>query len=159
MSAISMSHDRALRARRAFFSPLTRLLNPTILRIAGRSDVPLLGVVSHRGRRSGRTYWTPVGIGSTGEAFLVPLTFGASSDWCRNVLAAGGCIVRFKGRAYATDEARLVNDVFARQELNTAFGPVTRGFLRAQGTRDFLRLRVSRQDSTAETDGCSIRPS
>jgi hypothetical protein len=81
MSTIAISSHRALRARRAFFAPLTRLLNPTIRRIAGRSGVPLLGLVSHRGRRSGRTYSTPVGVGSTGEAFLIPLTFGSSSDW------------------------------------------------------------------------------
>ena len=89
MSTIALSNDRALRARRAFLSPLTRLLNPTIRRIAGRSGVPLLGVVSHRGRRSGRTYTTPVSVGSTRDAVLIPLTFGSTSDWCRNVLAAG----------------------------------------------------------------------
>jgi hypothetical protein len=53
--------DVALQARRAFFGPLTRLLNPAIRRLAGRSGVPLLGLVHHQGRRSGRTYATPVG--------------------------------------------------------------------------------------------------
>jgi deazaflavin-dependent oxidoreductase (nitroreductase family) len=144
---MAISSGRARSARRAFFSPLTRLLNPTIRRIAGRSGVPLLGVVSHRGRRSGRTYSTPVGIGSTGDVLLIPLTFGSTSDWCRNVLAAGGCTITFKGQEYATDQASVVNDTSARQELNGAFGPLARLFLRAQGTREFLRLRVSRQDA------------
>jgi len=145
MSTLAISGDRALRARRAFFAPLTRLLNPAIRRIAGGSGVPLLGIISHRGRRSGRTYSTPVGIGSTGEAFLIPLTFGSTADWCRNVLAAGGCTVTWKGHEYATDEAMIDNDVSAREELNAAFTPLTRVFLRAQGTREFLRLRISRQ--------------
>ena len=148
MSTLASSSDRALRARRAFFSPLTRLLNPTIRRIAGRSGVPLLAVVSHRGRRSGRMYSTPIGAGSTGDAFLIPLTFGSTSDWCRNVLAAGGCTVRWNGHEYAADDARVVDDVSAVEELNAAFGPLTRIFLRAQGTREFLRLRFSDRNAT-----------
>jgi deazaflavin-dependent oxidoreductase (nitroreductase family) len=142
MSTLAIASDRALRARRAFFTPLTRLLNPTIRRIAGKSGVPLVGLVAHRGRRSGRMYSTPVGIGSTGDAFLIPLTFGATSDWCRNVLAAGGCAVTWKGRFYPTHEARVVNDIAARAELKAAFGPLTRLFLRAQGIREFLRLEI-----------------
>jgi deazaflavin-dependent oxidoreductase (nitroreductase family) len=148
MSSTAVSSDRALRARRAFFSPLTRLLNPMIRRIAGRSGMPLLAIVSHRGRRSGRTYSTPIAIGSTGNRFLIPLTFGSNSDWCRNVLAAGGCTVKWKGREYATDEAGVVNDVSAREDVSTAFGQLTRRFLRAQGTREFLSLRVLGRDGT-----------
>ena len=143
MSTIATTSDRALRARRAFFTPLTRLLNPGIRRITGKPGVPLSGLVSHRGRRSGRLFSTPVGIGSTGDAFLIPLTFGSTSDWCRNVLAADGCTVTWRGRAYATDSARLVNDLAAQSELGVAYGRVTRLFLRAQGTREFLRLHIS----------------
>ena len=80
--------DRALTVRRAVFGPLTRLLNPAIRRLAGRAGVPLLGLVYHHGRRSGRTYATPVGAGSTGAALLIPLTFGSGSDWCRYAAAA-----------------------------------------------------------------------
>lgn len=78
---------------------------------------------------------------------LIPLTFGSTSDWCRNVLAASGCTITFKGHEYATDQASVVNDISAGQELNSAFGPVMRLFLHAQGTREFLRLCVSRQDT------------
>ncbi len=73
---------------------------------------------------------------------MIPLTFGSTSDWCRNVLAAGGCTVSLDGQEYTTDDARVVNDVAVRAELSAAFSPVTRLFLRAQGTREFLRLRV-----------------
>ncbi len=39
-------------------------------------------------------------------------------------------------------EATVVNDVSARRELKTGFGPLTRLFPRAHGTRESLRLRV-----------------
>jgi len=134
------SADRALRARRAFFGPLTRLLNPTIRRLAGRAGVPLVGVVSHQGRRSGRTYATPVAVASTGTALLIPLTFGPTADWVRNVLAASGCTVVWHGRRYLAHEAAVVDDVAGRAEVHRAFGPVLRIALQAMGTHHFLRL-------------------
>ena len=142
VTTISLESDRALGARRAFFGPLTRMLNPLMRRLAGRPGQPLLGVVYHVGRHSGRTYATPVGIGSTGAAMLIPLTFGAGSDWCRNVLAAGGCKITWRGREYTTDEPQLVRDNFVQAELNAAFGPLARLQLRAMGTHQFLRLRI-----------------
>jgi len=132
--------DRALRARRAFFGPLTRLLNPTIRRLAGRAGVPLVGLVSHQGRRSGRTYTTPVAVASSGTALLIPLTFGPTADWVRNVLAAGGCRVVWHGRRYVAHEAAVVDDTAARAEVQRAFGPVLWLALQAMGTHHFLRL-------------------
>jgi hypothetical protein len=61
--------DRALAARRAFFGPLTQVLNPLIRLMAGRAGVPLIGLVHHRGRRSGTLYLAPVAIGTTGPCF------------------------------------------------------------------------------------------
>jgi hypothetical protein len=57
--------------------------------MAGRAGVPLIGLVRHRGRRSGTMYLAPVAIGTTETVSLIPLTFGPRSDWCRNVLDAG----------------------------------------------------------------------
>jgi hypothetical protein len=67
------------------------------------------------------------------------------------VLAAVGCSIRWKGIEYETDEATIVDDFSARGELKAAFGPVTRLFLRAQSTREFLRLGVSLQDGRVGT--------
>ena len=132
--------DRALQARRAFFGPLTRLLNPAIRRLAGRAGVPLLGLVYHHGRRSGRTYATPVGAGSTGAALLIPLTFGSGSDWCRNVLAEGGCTIVWRGVLHTARHAEVVDDVAARADVNAAFDPLQRLAFRLMGTHQFLRL-------------------
>jgi len=52
-------------------------------------------VVCHTGRRSGRTYRTPVLASYVGEMIIIPLSYGENVDWLRNVLAKGGCeIVR-----------------------------------------------------------------
>ena len=48
------------RAAHAFMAVGARVLNPLIVRLAGRPGVPLLVVLRHRGRRSGRAYATPV---------------------------------------------------------------------------------------------------
>lgn len=66
-----------------------RVTNP----ILGRLLVfaPGFGHVVHRGRRSGRTYRTPVLSFRRGQRLVVALTYGPGADWVRNVLAAGRC--------------------------------------------------------------------
>jgi len=147
-TAARARHDVALSRRRRFFGPLTRALNPLIRRLAGGSHTPLFSLVYHQGRRSGRTYATPVGLGSTGETLLIPLTFGADADWCRNVLAAGRCLVRSRGRNYLAVEPDVVNDVSALAELTTAFDPLQRQAFRMMGTHTFLRLRIADRDGS-----------
>ena len=67
-----------------------RVTNPIANRVAGR--VPPLAIIVHTGRRSGRTYRTPVMAFRDAEGgFVVALTYGSETDWVRNVLAAGGC--------------------------------------------------------------------
>lgn len=133
--------DRATAVRKAFFGPLTRLLNPRVLKVAGTAERPRFGVVEHRGRRSGRTHATPLGVRGFRGGFLIPLTFGRDADWCRNVLAAGECVIRWRGRRYTAIEPRVVDVAEVRDELRAASGPVERLALRLMGTRRFLLLR------------------
>ena len=142
-SRVDAGRDRALRLRRSLFGPLTRVLNPLIQRIAGGAHMPVVGVVYHQGRRSGRTFATPVGLGSNGAAFLIPLTFGADSDWCRNVLAAGRCSMKWRGTTYTALEPAVVQDVAVRLELARAFDPLQRLAFRLMGMHTFLRLRIA----------------
>src|SRR5258708_19419373 len=74
----------------------TRLFNPLTLALAGSRRLPLFAVVHHRGRRSGRSYTTPVGARRTADGFVIPLTFGERADWFRNVQAAGACGIRWR---------------------------------------------------------------
>jgi deazaflavin-dependent oxidoreductase (nitroreductase family) len=149
MTTAAITADRALRARRALFGPLTKVLNPLFRRLNGRAGVPLLALVYHTGRRSRRTYATPIGVGTTGDAFLIPLTFGSESDWCRNVLAAGGCTIKYQGREYAVTDPVVVDDDSVRVELKSAFGWFARSQFQAMGTHHFLRLRASLRSGDA----------
>jgi hypothetical protein len=137
------ARDHALHLRRRVFGPLTRVLNPLIQRVAGGAHTPVFSLVYHQGRRSGRTFATPVGLGSSGAAFLIPLTFGDDSDWCRNVLAAGQCSVKWRGTMYTALEPAVMQDVAVRLELALAFDPFQRLAFRLMGTHTFLRLRIA----------------
>ena len=79
----------SMSTRRPALGAATRLLNPIILKLAGKRYVRVYAVVEHRGRRSGRTYRTPVAARRTAEGFMVPMAFGAMC-WRRgNVSSAG----------------------------------------------------------------------
>ncbi len=117
------------------FGPLTRIFNPLAMRFAGSAHVPLWAIIRHRGRRSGRVYATPVAIGHTPDALVVPLPFGPDVDWCRNVRSAGGCVVRWKSQEHRMIDPEIVEDAGA------AFAVWERPALRALGIKRFLRLR------------------
>ena len=50
--------------------------------------MPGLGVIVHRGRRSGRRHQTPVSVVSSGNGYVIALTYGPETDWVKNVAAA-----------------------------------------------------------------------
>lgn len=115
----------------------THLLNPLTLALAGSQRLPLLAVIHHRGRRSGRPYATPVGARPTADGFVIPLTFGERTDWFRNVLAAGGCVIRWHGVEYPVIEPEVVDWATAR----AACSPVERILMPLIGIEQFVRLR------------------
>jgi len=71
---------------------------------------PGWAVVIHRGRKSGRTFRTPLWAFRRGSRFVIALTYGSSADWVRNVLAAGGCEVESRRRRYRLGAPRLYED-------------------------------------------------
>ena len=75
----------------------------------GLSPAPIV-VLVHRGRRSGKTYRTPVEalVDDTerGEIVISPM-FGEHSDWYRNVIAGGLVEVRRKGVGEQMEWRRL----------------------------------------------------
>jgi deazaflavin-dependent oxidoreductase (nitroreductase family) len=115
----------------------TRLFNPLTLALAGSRHLPLFAVVHHRGRRSGRSYTTPVGARRTTDGFVIPLTFGERADWFRNVQAAGACVIRWKGADYPVIEPAVVDWATAW----SAFYPVERVLVPLIGIKQFVRLR------------------
>jgi deazaflavin-dependent oxidoreductase (nitroreductase family) len=122
-------------------SPLTKVLNPVMRKLAGRRHMRMAAEIRHVGRRSGRPYVTPAGARLTGDTFVIPLTFGNQSDWSRNVRAAGGCTIRLEGTEYRAVQPELADRDQAAPVVRAAFGPVERAMFRMLGIRQYLLLR------------------
>jgi hypothetical protein len=62
--------------------PLARLNRRLTNRVAGRvaGRLPPFAIVAHSGRRSGRTYQTPIWAFRAPDGFVVALTYGDSAD-------------------------------------------------------------------------------
>jgi deazaflavin-dependent oxidoreductase (nitroreductase family) len=101
-----------------------RASEPLARALAGRRWVPLWGIVHHRGRRSGTPYATPIALVPTvsSEVFLIGLPWGAKTNWARNVLAAGGATITWKGRDHEALSPRLIDG----QEAATISKPLFR---------------------------------
>jgi deazaflavin-dependent oxidoreductase (nitroreductase family) len=122
---------------RRFVRWLAALINPVVLFVAGRRWMPVLGILRHRGRRSGRQYATPLGMRPLGDTFVMPRTFGANAAWYLNVQVAGWCEATYKGRSYTLVDPEVIDyataaPAFPRYELLQ---------FRAIGINEFLRLR------------------
>ena len=116
-----------------------RHLNPFMLSIAGSRRLPMLAIVHHQGRRSGRVYTTPLAARPTADGFVIPLTFGPQADWIRNVQAAGGCTIRWKGADYVVVEPVIVDWPTVR----SAFSPLERLIVPLVGIEQCVRLRYA----------------
>ena len=122
------------------------LLSRTLLRIArstsglskpfsGRRLIPLWAIVDHRGRRSGRAFTAPVAIRATPDRFVIALPF-PGAEWPRNVLAAGGCTVRWKGADHEATHPEVIG-----QEALVFFNAVQRWLLGIAGVDRYLVMR------------------
>jgi deazaflavin-dependent oxidoreductase (nitroreductase family) len=97
--------------------------------------LPCFAVVTHVGRRSGRTYRTPVNVFRVGERYVIALTYGADSQWVRNVLAAGKADLETRGH-----HVRLVDPVVVRDEARSLVPRPVRAVLRLADVNDFMLL-------------------
>ncbi len=79
-----------------------RLFNPGQVR---RGKYP---VVAHVGRKSGKTYRTPLDAFPTETGYVLVARYGPESDWVQNVLDAGRATLRVDGTDHALDSPRLV---------------------------------------------------
>ena len=120
-----------------------RVTNRITRHIAGW--MPGFAIVTHVGRRSGRTYRTPVNVKGevlgwpsslNCDGFLFALMYGADSDWVRNVIAAGGCRIETRRRTYELREPQRFTDP------TRAGVPVpVRWIMRRLDVEDFMTLR------------------
>jgi deazaflavin-dependent oxidoreductase (nitroreductase family) len=85
----------------------TRVMRPLALRSAGKEESST-SVVRHVGRRSGRTYETPVIAVQHDDSFLIALPYGQRTDWLKNVLDAGSAAIVANGHAYEVDQPEVI---------------------------------------------------
>ena len=85
-----------------------KTFNKLAIHLAGHRAIPIWAVLRHRGRKSGKEYSTPVAVLATDDTFVIGLPWGRGTDWVRNVRAAGGCTVRWKGREVVCTEPEFV---------------------------------------------------
>ncbi|MBU9763732.1 nitroreductase family deazaflavin-dependent oxidoreductase [Mycobacterium sp. TNTM28] len=100
---------------------------------------PGWAVVIHRGRKSGRTFRTPLWAFRRPHGYVIALTYGPQADWVRNVLAAGGCELESRGHRY-----RLTAPQVYRDENATEMPAFIRFMLRRViKAPEFLSLQIA----------------
>jgi deazaflavin-dependent oxidoreductase (nitroreductase family) len=112
----------------------TRFFNPISRPVAGW--LPGLGIVSYRGRKTGRAYRTPINVFRRDGDFIFALTYGSEVNWVQNILAAGECELTTRGRTYHLVEPQ----VFVDPTRHLMPWPI-RMILSFNRVTEFLRMR------------------
>ena len=116
---------------------LARFNRPATNRVLG----PLAGItrpfaiVVHRGRRTGRSYETPVWAFRTKDGFVIACTYGADrTEWVKNVMKHGEATLLSRKKSYRLIDPRVVHGEAGRRAMPAAIRPA----LRALGIDDYL---------------------
>ena len=102
--------------------------------VAGR--LAGFAIVEHVGRRSGQVRRTPVNLFRSGDRYVIVLTYGADTQWVRNVLAAGAAVLETRGRRIPVVEPEIVHDPALAHAP-----PAVRPFLRLIDVDEVMLLR------------------
>ena len=94
-----------------------RVFNPRAIR---KGEYP---VVTHVGRKSGRTYQTPMDAYPTNSGFVLVARYGPESDWVQNIMAAGEASLRIGGEDHDLRSPRLVSQEEALDSLTSTEVP------------------------------------
>src|SRR6266508_1942041 len=132
------------RLRDVLLTVLKYTLNPLTRQIAHSSFGPF-AIVRHMGRRSSKTYETPIIARQVEDGFVIELTYGHDVDWHKNVLAAGGCTVVRHGKEYVIDKIEPLDTEAGR----SAFPPPQRLILRILGRQHFEKMKFQRAGKRA----------
>lgn len=138
-------------SRRRLFWLLNNTLNRVTSRMARSGHGPF-SLVRHVGRKSGRTYETPVILAKVPEGFIAELTYGDDVNWYRNIVAAGGCVVVHHGLEYRVDRIGPCSVERGRSAYPEPFRLV----LKAGGRKQF-RLLGTEDSPTSVSRCCASR--
>ena len=112
------------------------ILNRLTIRLA-RTSFGSFVIVRHVGRRSGKTYETPIIAIKRPNSFVVALTYGSQVDWYRNVAAANGCVLIWHSQEYVVDHLEPLDTNAALPFVPAPFRPI----LRLLHTDYFVEMR------------------
>jgi len=112
--------------------------NPRVMRTAGTAETQT-SVIEHVGRKSGRTYETPIDIIESDTGLLIALPYGIRADWVRNVVAVGSATVVTRGERVDVGSPTIV----ATADVAELIPRRTMRMLRLFGVGHFLRLEKS----------------
>lgn len=93
------------------------VLNPAMLVLAGRRHW-YAAVIRHTGRRTGRSYATPVVAERTPGGVIIPLPYGTGVDWLRNARAAGRASVTVHGESFDIVDPHVIDAATASTQLS-----------------------------------------
>jgi deazaflavin-dependent oxidoreductase (nitroreductase family) len=95
--------------RLAFIRPFTtNVFNRFSRRFA--DWMPLFGIIEHVGRKSGKSYRTPMNVFRDGNDWIFALTYSSDVQWVKNVMAAGECVLISRRRRVELVNPRLIVD-------------------------------------------------
>jgi deazaflavin-dependent oxidoreductase (nitroreductase family) len=114
-----------------------RYINPITRPVAKK--LPTFAILTHRGRRTGRTYRTPINVFRRGNDYFFFLTYGSDVQWVKNILATGSCSIETRGRVVELVEPELITD----PELRPAPPDVRFVERRIAGVTQYMRMRAS----------------
>jgi deazaflavin-dependent oxidoreductase (nitroreductase family) len=100
--------------------------------------LPGFAIISHRGRKSGKTYRTPMNVFRDGETYVFALTYGSDVQWVKNVLAAGEADLQIGDRTVHLTDPELFID--AKHRVVPRLVRILLGLLRVT---EFLRMRAA----------------
>jgi deazaflavin-dependent oxidoreductase (nitroreductase family) len=123
--------------RTRFLWVLKNTLNRLTTWMARRGVGPF-SLIRHVGRRSGRSYETPVILVARPDGFIAELTYGDKVDWYRNVVAAGRGVVVHRGKEYRVSGIEPYGTEMARRAFPAPF----RQILTATHRDEFRLLRT-----------------
>lgn len=135
----SMSDDTMTPLKNAVRVFNKHVLNPAMLTLAGRKHW-YAAVIRHTGRRSGKSYATPVVADRVADGFILPLPYGTGVDWLRNVLAAGRATVTVAGETFDVAAPEIIDAATAMPQLS----PRRRRAFQRFGIDNFVKVALAK---------------
>lgn len=82
-------------------------MNPHQMKTAGTPGA-YASVIRHVGRKTRRSYETPMEAFATDDGFVIALPYGPGTDWVKNVLASGSATIVSEGETWSIERPELV---------------------------------------------------